>query len=376
MFNTLSFFFAIATVISGAKAAFPDLDAIFIVEALHSVRKELQCTSTLLVCSVVTVLGSFVCAGIVVLPPIHRDTKNMKISITIGLIVCSLTIFKFLVKLGQTMVKVNASFPMFRFFSKLKEIMVKIRSKSKREHSENNDEDNDMEETRGGKCVNENFEQKSLWALLSKYMQGERDKDDAMEEEAPHTWLNTKISSELLVITPMKLSWQCVKHTMGVRRENRMSVIQGNRPVTYNHKTLHYSFEINIKDIVGDHDYVAIGFTTENFKINQMPGWELNTYGYHSDDGKLYHSGKITHSDNMKQFERNFNTTFTTGDVVGAGISYLKQKVYFTKNNFVVGSIHYNLENTLYPTIGFWGKSVTVDVNFSPKNDLNVNHDM
>jgi hypothetical protein len=206
VFNTLSFFFAIATVISGAKAAFPDLDAILIVEALHSVRKELQFTSALLVCSVVTVLGSFVCAGLVVLPPIHRDTNNMKISVAIGLIVCSWTIFKFLVKLQKTLVKVMASSPMFRFFSKLKEIVVKIVNKSKREDLEDNDGHNDMEETRGGERGNEDCKDKSLWALLSKCMQGEREKDDAMEEKAPHTWFNIKTGSELLTITPMKLS--------------------------------------------------------------------------------------------------------------------------------------------------------------------------
>jgi len=370
VFNTLSFFFAIATVISGAKAAFPDLDAIFIVEALHSVRKELQFTSTLLVCSVVTVLGSFVCAGFVVLPPVHRDTRNMKISITIGLIVCSWTIFKFLVKLEKTMVKVMSSSLMFRFFFKLKEIVVKIVSKSKREGLEDNGGHNDMEETRGGERGNEDTEDKSLWALL-KFMQGERDKDDAMEEETPHTWLNTKIDSKLLAVTPMKLSWQRVKHMMDEGSERPVSVIQGNRPAMCHHETLSYYFEITIIDDLDDGDGVAIGFTNEKFKKDQLPGWELNTYGYHSDDGKLYYN-----TDEMKKVKRNFDTTFIKGDVVGAGINYLKQNVYFSKNNFVVGSIPYNLENTLYPTIGFWGKSVTVDVNFSPKSDLDVNHDM
>jgi hypothetical protein len=61
---------------------------------------------------------------------------------------------------------------------------------------------------------------------------------------------------------------------------------------------------------------------------------------------------------------------------VGARINYLERNVYFVKEKKIVGSIPYNLENTLYPTIGFWGKSVTMDVNFSPKNDLDVNHDM
>jgi hypothetical protein len=41
VFNTLSFFFAIATLILGAKVTFPNLDAIFIVEELHYVCKEL-----------------------------------------------------------------------------------------------------------------------------------------------------------------------------------------------------------------------------------------------------------------------------------------------------------------------------------------------
>ncbi|CAM6038727.1 unnamed protein product [Sphagnum compactum] len=341
VFNTLSFFFAIATVISGAKAAFPDLDTIFIVEALHSVRKELQLTSTLLVCSVVTVLGSFVCAGFVVLPPIHRDTKNMKISVAIGLIVCSWTIFRFLVKLEKTMVKVMASSPI------------------------------------GGEHGDENIDDKCLWALLSEFMPREGDKDDAMEEEAPHTWFNTKTGSEHLMITPMKLSWQRVKHMMDEGKEEPVGVIQGNRPAMCHHETFFYYFEITIINDVDDGDGVAIGFTNENFKIDQMPGLELNTYGYHSDDGKLYHnSGKTTHNDKMTQLERNFDTTFTKGNVVGAGINYLERNVYFVKEKKIVGSIPYNLENTLYPTIGFWGKSVTVDVNFSPKNYLDVNHDM
>jgi hypothetical protein len=377
VFNTLSFFFAIATVISGAKAAFPDLDAIFIAEALHSVRKELQFTSTLLVCSVVTVLGSFVCAGLVVLPPIHRDTKNMKISIAIGLIVCSWTIFKFIVKLQKTLVKVMASSPMFRFFSKLKEIIVKIVNKSKKEDFEENGGHNDMEETRGGERGNEDCKDKSLWALLSKCMQGEREKDDAMEEKAPHTWFNTKTGSELLTITPMKLSWQRVKHTMDERRENPMGylqgvdVIRGNRPAMFHDETLSYYFEITIIHDIDDGDGVAIGFTNENFKKDQFLGWGLNTYGYHSDDGELYYN-----IDELKKVENNLDTTFTKGDVVGAGINYSEQKVYFKKNKKIVGKIPYKLENTLYPTIGFWGKNVTVDVNFSPKNDLDVNHDI
>jgi hypothetical protein len=261
--------------------------------------------------------------------------------------------FKFLVKLRKTMLKVMASSPMFRFFFKLKEIVVKIVRKSK---------------TRGGERGNEDCEDKSLWAMLSTCMQGEGDKDDAMEEEAPHTWLNTKTGSKFLVVTPMKLSWQRVKYMMDEGSERPKGVIQANRPAMCHHETLSYEFEITIID---DGDDVAIGFTNENFKKDPFLGWEFNTYGYHSDDGELYYN-----SDEMKKVESNLDTTFTKGDVVGGGINYLEQKVYFKKNKKIVGEIPYKLEDTLYPTIAFWGKNVTVDVNFSPESGLDVNHDI
>jgi hypothetical protein len=98
-FNNLSFFFAIATVLSGAEAAFPDLDTVFIVKAVQIVRRALIWTSILLVLSVITVLGAFVCAGFAVLPPIARDLNNMRASTGFGMLVCGVVLFKFSAKL-------------------------------------------------------------------------------------------------------------------------------------------------------------------------------------------------------------------------------------------------------------------------------------
>jgi DNA-nicking Smr family endonuclease len=50
---------------------------------------------------------------------------------------------------------------------------------------------------------------KCLWALwfqCVKFMHGKGDKYDVIKKEMPHRWLNNKTSSELLVITPTKLS--------------------------------------------------------------------------------------------------------------------------------------------------------------------------
>jgi hypothetical protein len=105
-FNNLSFFFAIATVLSGAEAAFPDLDAVFVVKAVQIVRRALIWTSILLVFSVITVLGAFVCAGFAVLPPIARDVNNMTISTVFGMLVCCVVLFKFSAKLFRGIFKI------------------------------------------------------------------------------------------------------------------------------------------------------------------------------------------------------------------------------------------------------------------------------
>jgi hypothetical protein len=98
-------------------------------------------------------------------------------------------------------------------------------------------------------------------------MHVKRDKYDAITKEMPHRWLNTKTSSELLVITPMKLSWPCVKHMMDERNSKHRGVIQGNSPIICHHETLSYYFDITIIDDVAS---VAIGLTNENFKKNEL----------------------------------------------------------------------------------------------------------
>jgi ankyrin repeat protein len=319
VFNTLSFFFAIATVISGAKAAFPDLDTVFIVESLRSVRRELQWTSILLVCAVVTVLGSFVCAGFAILPPIQRDVRNMKISVTIGLIICSWTIYKFLMKLFRTMAKV----------------IKKYKATSRKQQTKD--------------------ENLWVWLLQSvKFMHKPREDVDEEMEEAAATRLNTKMGSHLLVKTSRKSS-QCVEYTGEGVSNYDMGAIQGNGPARQPRQRYYY-FEITIKDR-GRHGRIGIGFTDEDFKNCRQPGWESNSYGYHGDDGALFHDGGILVSD--------FGPTFGTNDIVGAGIDHLKQKIFFTKNGKLVGRcIPNEVRNTLYPTIGLHSRGEKVEVNF------------
>ncbi|KAL3702453.1 hypothetical protein R1sor_020475 [Riccia sorocarpa] len=74
--NNLSFFLAIAAVLSGAAAVLPMSD-VFIAEEVRSLRRYLLVTALLVMFAVVFVLGGFAAAGFASLPPILNLEMNM-----------------------------------------------------------------------------------------------------------------------------------------------------------------------------------------------------------------------------------------------------------------------------------------------------------
>jgi ankyrin repeat protein len=101
VFNSLSFFVAIATVLAGADAAMPSLDDAFIARVVKSVRRSLIVASILLVMSVVCVLGAFASGGFAVLPPVLKYDTSMIITVCVGGTVCMIILAKFLWKLAK-----------------------------------------------------------------------------------------------------------------------------------------------------------------------------------------------------------------------------------------------------------------------------------
>ncbi len=338
VFNTLSFFFAIGTVMSAAKAAFPDLDTTFIEVALRSVREELQWTSILLVCSIVTVLGAFVCAGFAVLPPIHKYMTSMKISVVIGLAICSWTIIRFLGKLRESLAKVL--------------------------EREQKDDETEEETTPKGcnLCVSLC---KSLWVRLQGvcFMREEGDTDDKMEKDDSQPRLNTKTGSDLLVVTTSELS-QHVKFKRGQWPKGWVwAAIRTYQPATWHEQTMSYYFQIEIKDDLGTG--VSIGFR------NDIPRWRhSNTYGYDGNGHFIYDNGFVhPGAFVIEDLGEDFDLSYTKGDTVGAGVNYVTGEIFFTKNQTLVGLMPCDLETTLYPTIDFncWEDrkhTINVEVNF------------
>jgi hypothetical protein len=199
-----------------------------------------------------------------------------------------------------------------------------------------------------------------------------------MEKEDSQTWLNTKTSSDLLVVTTSKLS-QHVKFRSGESAEDVCGAIQTYQAATWHEQTMSYYFEIKIKDKVNTE--VCMGFTNENFKNDSPPGWDSNTYGYH-DNGPFYYDNHCVNDKEgvIQDLGVDFDLRYTRGDSVGAGVNYVTGEMFFTKNQKFVGLMPCNLKTTWYPTVGFrtLGSKpiVNVEVNFKGPYNFDVSHYM
>lgn len=88
-FNSLSFIFAIATVLAGLAGVFP-ISGRYIASTVLHLRRTLWVASAMLALSILCVLGAFAAAGFTVLPPIYRYQANMMGTVIVGGIPCIL----------------------------------------------------------------------------------------------------------------------------------------------------------------------------------------------------------------------------------------------------------------------------------------------
>lgn len=97
------------------------------------------------------------------------------------------------------------------------------------------------------------------------------------------------------------------------------------------------------------HDCVAIGLSTLSFNPrSKMPGWDNYSFGYHGDDGGIFHG----HGDMLRAL-----ANFGPGDTVGCGLEYSTRRIFFVKNGEFLGYAFENIdkemvERGLYPTVG------------------------
>lgn len=109
---------------------------------------------------------------------------------------------------------------------------------------------------------------------------------------------------------------------------------------------------------------ITIGFTPEDFPLNRYhPGWCLDSYAYHNDDGSAFHVQAPIPDHGFQWGPR-----FTTGDIVGAGINFRTNEVFFTKNGKFLGIAYRGVSgDEFYPTISFGSVGAKAKVNLGRK---------
>ena len=111
-------------------------------------------------------------------------------------------------------------------------------------------------------------------------------------------------------------------------------------------------------------DCVVIGLATRQFHpTGTLPGWCLSSFGYHSDNGGLYHGSGHA---------RQRTESWGPGDTVGMGVDYVSKTIFVTKNGRFLGSAYdvfhtdFLANQDLYPVVGMDSKD-TVHVNYGAK---------
>ncbi|KAL0942450.1 ran-binding protein [Colletotrichum truncatum] len=118
-----------------------------------------------------------------------------------------------------------------------------------------------------------------------------------------------------------------------------------------------YYFEVQILSGKRDDMTIGIGFSAKTVALSRPPGWEPDSWGYHSDDGHCYagqNGGKA------------YGPSFTASDVIGCGINFRTGCAFFTKNGRLLGTAFREIGkgSHLYPTVGLKKSGEHVRVNF------------
>ena len=96
---------------------------------------------------------------------------------------------------------------------------------------------------------------------------------------------------------------------------------------------------------------VAIGLSSSEYSSSKrLPGWDAYSYGYHGDDGGIFHS-----NGNMI---RVYGPKYGVNDCIGCGVNYTNGGIFFTLNGDFLGyawcneKVVLNGKVDLFPTIG------------------------
>lgn len=111
----------------------------------------------------------------------------------------------------------------------------------------------------------------------------------------------------------------------------------------------------------GEDGYIGIGFCCAENKTERLPGWDVDSWGYHGDDGHSFAGSGIG---------QNYGPCFTTGDVIGCGVNFADGSAFYTKNGKFLGTAFRQIDvsKPLYPSVGLrtTGEKITTNFGHEP----------
>ncbi|CAG8540244.1 21313_t:CDS:2 [Dentiscutata erythropus] len=172
-------------------------------------------------------------------------------------------------------------------------------------------------------------------------------------DDAPTRWSRSK-ASRLLTIYDNNL---IIKYNGLGRNDDEAAALITNSPFRSSMNVVY--FEVCIIEDGCDNGLegkIGIGFGTAKTSVRQLPGWFPGSYGYHGDDGNIFHS----------QFNGiTYSTTYGKGDIIGCCIDYRTRSAFFTKNGINLGIAFENLPICrFYPMVGLRYPDQMIEANF------------
>ncbi|KAH7883956.1 hypothetical protein F5I97DRAFT_1897017 [Phlebopus sp. FC_14] len=120
----------------------------------------------------------------------------------------------------------------------------------------------------------------------------------------------------------------------------------------------YYEVEITSKS---SKSRISIGFVGYEVKISRLPGWEKNSWGYHGDTGTVCAGDKNGAS---------FGPPFGVGDIIGCGIDFSQNRIFYTKNGSFLGTAFDNVgkDCDVYPAVGLCYTGESTRANFGQEH--------
>ncbi|KAI8639990.1 hypothetical protein BD408DRAFT_420470 [Parasitella parasitica] len=138
------------------------------------------------------------------------------------------------------------------------------------------------------------------------------------------------------------------------KQETHAALARTNFPIRPQCGIFYYEMKVISK---GDDGYIGIGLCGASNKVERLPGWDADSWGYHGDDGHSF-AGSGT--------GKNYGPCFTTGDVIGCGVNFADNSAFYTKNGKFLGVAFtdMNLSQAIFPAIGLRTPGEQVTANF------------